>query len=249
MSAPVVAEPRWRGAGHSTAAGGVVEYRIARVARHGAVHGRWLDCGCCDGSYTEALRRNGAQAAVGLELDVQRAAGAGSDARGTENLSFLAGSSERLPFADASFNGVLLNEVLEHVGDQRATLGELARVLRPGGRLALFGPNRWFPFEGHGMRVGRFEVGVPVPLLPWLPRRATAPFMQARNYWPGELDALARGAGLKVEVVDWVLPLLSHYRWVPEGVAQRYREAIPRIERRRGLRRFGVSTLVVAVKR
>lgn len=58
-----------------------------------------------------------------------------------------------LAFRDVSFDGVFLNEVLEHVRDETKTLRELHRVLRPRGYLALMSPNHWFPFEGHGVRV------------------------------------------------------------------------------------------------
>ena len=45
-----------------------------------------------------------------------------------------------LPFGDGSFDGAVLGEVLEHVEDDRGALAELARVLRPGGVLALSVP-------------------------------------------------------------------------------------------------------------
>ena len=46
------------------------------------------------------------------------------------------GRAERLPFADGSFDHVSFTYLLRYVDDPPATLRELARVLRPGGRLA-----------------------------------------------------------------------------------------------------------------
>jgi SAM-dependent methyltransferase len=66
-----------------------------------------------------------------------------------------------LPFDDASFDGAVLGEVLEHIDDDRRALGEVARTLRPHGVLALsvpanprlFGPSdRW---AGHVRRYTR----------------------------------------------------------------------------------------------
>jgi ubiquinone/menaquinone biosynthesis C-methylase UbiE len=50
-----------------------------------------------------------------------------------------------LPFEDASFDGVVLKDVLEHVADPAAVVGEVARVLRPGGRVFASSPDaqRW----------------------------------------------------------------------------------------------------------
>ena len=69
-----------------------------------------------------------------------------------------------LPFADAAFDAAVLGEVLEHVEDDRGALEEVARVLRPGGVLAVsvpadpkrFGPSdRW---AGHVRRYSRQEL-------------------------------------------------------------------------------------------
>ncbi len=54
------------------------------------------------------------------------------------------GSALDLPFADASFERIIASEVLEHIGDDRRAISELARVLKPGGTMAVTVP-RWFP--------------------------------------------------------------------------------------------------------
>ena len=51
------------------------------------------------------------------------------------------GDATRLPFADAAFDCVVTSEVLEHIHDDRAALGELARVLKPGGTFAATVPS------------------------------------------------------------------------------------------------------------
>jgi ubiquinone/menaquinone biosynthesis C-methylase UbiE len=51
------------------------------------------------------------------------------------------GSADRLPFADASFSTVVCSEVIEHIPDRPEVLGEMTRVLRPGGVLILGTPD------------------------------------------------------------------------------------------------------------
>jgi SAM-dependent methyltransferase len=87
---------------------------------------------------------------------------------------FLCAQAKVVPLPDADFDGMLLNEVLDHVANDEATLSELLRVLRPGGHLALFSPNGCFPIEGHGLNLNdRRSFGHPVPLIPWLLGRLT----------------------------------------------------------------------------
>ncbi|HEY7629311.1 MAG TPA: class I SAM-dependent methyltransferase [Thermoleophilaceae bacterium] len=64
-------------------------------------------------------------------------------AKGREVL--LADVNERLPFEDASFDGVVLKDLLEHVAEPTAVVRETARVLKPGGRVFASSPDaqRW----------------------------------------------------------------------------------------------------------
>ena len=55
-----------------------------------------------------------------------------------------AGDATRLPFPDATFDRIIASEVMEHIPDDRAALDELARVLKPGGTIAITVPT-WLP--------------------------------------------------------------------------------------------------------
>ncbi len=48
---------------------------------------------------------------------------------------------QHLPFADAIFDRILVVDALHHFGDQRAAIGDLLRVLKPGGRLVIEEPD------------------------------------------------------------------------------------------------------------
>lgn len=240
--------PRYLEPGSHTAYGTIVPYRLDKIAKHGVLSGAWLDCGCAEGGYTTALARYGADQVVGIEPNeelIRRA----EDQPHPSSVTYRCASAEALPFPENSFDGVLLNEVLEHVADEELTLREIWRVLRPAGHLALFSPNRWFPFEGHGLRIdARRSIGCPVPLMPWLPDRLTQPFATARNYWPSKLRSLVRRTGFDIVEAGWALPQFEVYVWLPKRVIARYRRGLPRIERSPAARLAAVSTFILARK-
>lgn len=222
-----------------------VSYRVGRVAAR--VTGRWLDVGSADGGYSSALLDAGATRVVGIDVERDRIAAATQ--RRLRAASFCAAASEGLPFADGSFDGVWLNEVFEHVADEGVSLREIHRVLAPHGQLILISPNRWFPFEGHGLRSRNHSYGRPAPFVPWLPRSLTQRVMTARNYWPHELRRAVEAAGFEVAELSFVWPVFERYRWLPSRVIDAYQRRLATMHAVPGVRRFGVSTLIVASRR
>lgn len=89
----------------------------------------------------------------------------------TQGYRFHRVSDTTLPFVNDSFDVVLTNHVIEHVGDesaQRAHLSELARVLRPAGVGYLAVPNRWMLVEPH----------YKLAFLSWLPHAWRTPYLR-----------------------------------------------------------------------
>jgi len=106
------------------------------VTRHFAPTARLLDVGCgtgwLGGHFGDYTGLDGSPDAVAAA--VQR----GRDVR-------LGDAGEPLPFPDASFDGVVLKDLLEHVADPVAVVAEVHRVLRPAGRVFASSPDaqRW----------------------------------------------------------------------------------------------------------
>jgi SAM-dependent methyltransferase len=109
---------------------------------------RVLDLGCGFGRHAfEAARRGGAVVAVDAGADevagVRATLGAMVDAGELDPdapATAVQGDALRLPFPDGRFDRVIASEVLEHIVDDRRAMAELARVLRPGGTMAVTVP-------------------------------------------------------------------------------------------------------------
>jgi arsenite methyltransferase len=80
-----------------------------------------------------------------------KARGAAAEMRAT-NVEFLEGEVERLPFADASFDVVISNGVIDLVPDKDAVFAEIERVLRPGGRIQVADVTIQNPVSEEGRR-------------------------------------------------------------------------------------------------
>jgi SAM-dependent methyltransferase len=148
-------------------------------------HGRradlpWVDVGSGLGSFVLLAALEGRTvigvepAAAEVELARARAAAIlpGAEPR------FELGVGEALPLGEGVAAGVLLHDVLEHVGDWRAVLREARRVLAPGGIVYVKGPSYAVRFVEPHYRV---------PWLPLLPKALARPYLRALGRDPGYL--------------------------------------------------------------
>jgi arsenite methyltransferase len=71
---------------------------------------------------------------------------------GVENVEFVEGEAEQLPFSDASFDVVISNGVIDLIPDKEAVYAELYRVLAPGGRLQIADVTIQHPVSEEGRR-------------------------------------------------------------------------------------------------
>lgn len=186
----------------------VVDQRRDRFLRHiaGAVArgealasrlpgaGLMLEIGCGTGGLLVAAARSG-RSIVGVDvasrwLVVARRRLADHGLR----LPLVAAGGDQLPWPDATFDAVAADSVLEHLDDPASALREWRRVLKPGGELVVWSPNRFtLTTDPH---LGLWGVG-------WLPRAWVPSYLsrRGRTDWPpGVLSAfearrLARRSG------------------------------------------------------
>jgi SAM-dependent methyltransferase len=108
-----------------------------------------------------------------------------------------------LPIPDSSVDLVMSRSVFEHLTDPEAVYAELARVLRPGGRVVFLTANFW----DYGTQVARlvpnrFHARI-VRAVEGRPEEDTFPTAYKTNT-RGDVERLAAGAGLRVERIEYL---------------------------------------------
>ena len=88
-------------------------------------------------------------------------------------IQWVAGDGRSLPFADAAFDVVFSNSVIEHVGDEESQRRFAREVMRAGRAYWIQTPNRRFPVEQHLL----------TPLVHWFPRRWQRAVVPVCNVW------------------------------------------------------------------
>jgi SAM-dependent methyltransferase len=145
----------------------------------------------------------------------------------------LQGDATRLPFADSSFDRVITSEVLEHIQHDVDAIGELARVLRPGGTFAATVP-AWLPEKVNWMLSDEYHA----------PKAAGG---HVRIYSATELRAKLRTAGLRVVGAHRAHALHSPYWWLRCAVGPR-NEHHPLVRRYRQLLEWEITSRPAALQ-
>ena len=150
----------------------------------------FLDIGAGAGRHSYEAARRGAHVVAldydpGDLLDVAVMLGAmveAGEAPVDIGLMVMRGNALSLPFPDASFDRIVVSEVLEHIGDDAGVLAEIHRVLKPGGIMAATVPS-WFPEK----------ICWALPDEYYAPK---APGAHLRTYTEGEIRQKMRAASL-----------------------------------------------------
>jgi arsenite methyltransferase len=117
---------------------------------------RVLDVGCGAGtdSLVAALMVGPEGTVTGIDMtpEMLEKARSGAEELGLQNVAFVEGDAEQLPFDGASFEVVISNGVIDLVPDKDAVFSELYRVLVPGGRLQIADVTIQQPVSEEGRR-------------------------------------------------------------------------------------------------
>jgi len=115
-----------------------------------------LDLGCGAGTDSliaaQMVGSEGSVAGIDMTAEMLEKARAAAVELGAENVEFVEGEVERLPFADMSFDVVISNGVIDLVPDKDAVFSEIHRVLRPGGRIQIADVTIQQPVSDEGKR-------------------------------------------------------------------------------------------------
>jgi SAM-dependent methyltransferase len=172
------------------------ERRLDMLKTHAQLeNARVLIDGCGVGMYAAQIRQRFTPHVEAMDIEFERV----QDTHAAGVHRAVVSTAENLPYPNSTFDTVFSHEVIEHVSDDRAAVREMVRVTRPGGRIVIFAPNRWYPFETHGHYWrGKYHFGN-TPLINYLPdplRNRLAPHVRA--YTARGIRALFDGCPVRV---------------------------------------------------
>lgn len=173
-----------------------------------------LDFGCGQGAQTVWFARHFERTvAVDINVDFLDALAAHAAVVGLgDRIEPVHYDGLRLPLSDDSIDYAISFEVLEHVADEGLALSELRRVIRPGGRLVMTVPNRWWIFETHGADLPLLPWNR-VPFFSWLPTRIHDRWARARIYRRRQIEEKLDEHGFQVGASGYVTAPMDVIPW------------------------------------
>jgi SAM-dependent methyltransferase len=170
-----------------------------------------LDAGCGLGVYLPSLSLH-SRKVVGIDIIREHLNQAGSNAyKGNAQVACM--SLEHIGLRDATFDFIICIETLEHVTNDESAVKELRRLLKPGGRIVISVPYKWFPFETHGVCIGSritsSPFGLGFPFLPFLPPSFRRRFATVRVYSACQLKKLLGKNNIYSKEVLFLMPGLD----------------------------------------
>jgi ubiquinone/menaquinone biosynthesis C-methylase UbiE len=162
---------------------------------------RWLDVGCGNGAFTERIISCSAPTEVVAVDPSEEQLAYASTRPGTKLAKFQVGDAQSLPFADGRFDAAVMALVITFIPDPARAVGEMVRVVRPGGWIATY---MWDVLAG-GLPMAPFyaamkSLGIAPPMSP-----SSAAISRSEA-----MLAIWKNAGL-VSIDTRVIRILTHY--------------------------------------
>ncbi len=205
----------------------------------------WLDLGCGHQLFPEWLP-SAKEDQPAIVARCKTVVGIDSDSRALQKHEAIQrrvrGDIQQLPFQDGSFDLVTANVVVEHVGDPRALLAEIHRVLRPGGIFLFHTPN----LLGYATLLARLIPGpMKLKLIRFLQGRKEEDVFPThyRLNTAAAVNALARNTGFRVSKFQYVESSAQMVMLGPLVVAELLWIRLLRLEWLRSLRTNIIAVL------
>ena len=210
-----------------------------------------VDLGVGYGVYSKILAKN-AEFVYGVDLNRDNFETSKKNISSPNFLPIWA-SADHLPFRDESIDLVICIETFEHLLNGGDVLKEIHRVLPRGGQLIITTPNRLFPFETHGIRIGKREVGsfgLGFPLLSYFPEFIRDRFATVKIYTPHSFKKLLTTQGFRIERMDYFIPnfdVISKKSPKISNLIQKFQKLLEPLEKSQ-LKIFGMTIICVSRK-
>ena len=122
------------------------KYFTLKVEKHISSNHKVLDLGCGNGVFL-AILASRCEKTVGIDISVDMLNDCSKtiERLGIANVKLINATSEKIPFPDNEFDVICLVDVIHHVEQLQESVLETHRVLKPGGKLLVFEPNKYNP--------------------------------------------------------------------------------------------------------